>query len=206
MNFNVSRVMTPTLAITAILAAGCSSDDDDNTPTAPTNPANVTAGVSELGLTTLAGLLTSTGLDTVLEGTGPFTLFAPTDAAFAALDADTLAFLTNAANVADLEAALRYHVLDSDTSSTAAGALSSAPTNGGGAVNIETVDGSLYINNARVAMADEIVGNGRIHVIDAVLLPRTTLDTALDERGLDNLTAAIAASSLAPLPEPLTLL
>ncbi len=205
MNLTLSNVTTPALALAAILAAGCSSDDD-NTITPVPDPANVTAGVSSLGLTTLAGVLTSSGLDTVLEGAGPFTLFAPTDAAFAALDPATLAFLTDAANVAVLEDTLRYHLLDGEVSSTAAAALTSTAANNGDSINIETVDGSLYLNNARVANADVTVGNGLIHVVDSVLLPPMDIATALGERGLDNLAAAAAASTLDLAAAPITVL
>ena len=161
MNLTLSNVTTPALALAAILAAGCSSDDsNDTTPPTP-DPANVTAGVTSLGLTTLATLLTDSGLDTVLEGTGPFTLFAPTDAAFTAMDPTYLAFLQDPTNVAVLEDTLRYHLLDGDVTSTAAAALSSTTANNGDDLNIESIDGSLYLNNARVANADETVGNGR---------------------------------------------
>ncbi|WP_419190459.1 fasciclin domain-containing protein [Saltatorellus ferox] len=206
MKLTLTNTLTPAIALASLLAAGCSSDDDGGTNQPPMNPANVTAGVDSLGLTTLASLLEDTGLDTVLAGTGPFTLFAPSNAAFAALDADTLAFLTDPLNVADLEAALRYHVVAGDVSSAAASALSSAVTNNGADVIIDSVDGSLYINDARVATADSIVGNGRIHVIDSVLLPPAGIAAALTDRGFDNLLAAAAASSLDLTAAPITVL
>lgn len=205
MNLTLSNVTTPALALAAILAAGCSSSDDDSS-TPPSDPASVTAGVDSLGLTTLASVLTASGLDTVLEGDGPFTLLAPTNAAFDALDPATLAFLTDPANVLVLEDALRYHVLDGAVSSTDAAALSTTNANNGDALNIETVDGSLYLNDAGVANADVTVDNGLIHVVDSVLLPPMDIATALAERGLDNLAAAAAASTLDLSAAPITVL
>ena len=190
------KFVTSVLASAAILAAGCSSSDSNDPPPPVPDPVDVTAGVGSLGLTTLASLLESTGLDTVLQGVGPFTLLAPSNAAFDALDSAQLAFLMDPANASVLEETLRYHLLDADVSSTAAASQPTIAANNGDLLTIESLDGDLFFNDTRVVNGDVTVGNGRIHVVDSVLLLATDINTAITERGLSHMAAALSASSV----------
>ena len=118
---------------------------------------------------TLATALDKAGLIATLKGKGPFTVFAPTDEAFAKLPAGTLDKLL--ANPEQLKAILLYHVVAGDVPSSAAAKLTSAKTVNGAEIKIAPMGNSLMINDAHVAKADVKASNGVIHVIDKVILP-----------------------------------
>jgi uncharacterized surface protein with fasciclin (FAS1) repeats len=118
---------------------------------------------------TLVSLLQATGLDAALSGKGPFTVFAPTDDAFAKVPASTLTAL--AANPDLLKSVLLYHVVAGSVPASVAATLTSATTLNGSDIGISVVGGSVYINNAKVTTADVFATNGVIHVIDTVLIP-----------------------------------
>lgn len=118
---------------------------------------------------TLATALEKTGLIATLKGKGPFTVFAPTDEAFAKLPAGTLDKLL--ANPEQLKAILLYHVVSGDVPSSAAAKLTSAKTVNGAEIKIAPMGNTLMINDAHVAKADVKASNGVIHVIDKVILP-----------------------------------
>ena len=151
--------------------------------------------------TVLAAVLDSTDLDVVLSGTGPFTVFAPTDAAFDAVDPMTLIslLLDNEA----LSAILTYHVAGDSVMSTDLSDGQVITTLNGGDVTVSIMDGTVMINDATVIVADLVGANGVVHVIDAVLLPpapqpatvveiivnspdHTVLETAVIAAGLDD--------------------
>ncbi|MFU8816024.1 MAG: fasciclin domain-containing protein [Pseudomonadales bacterium] len=117
---------------------------------------------------TLLTALDAAGLTETLSGAGPFTVFAPTDEAFAALPAGALDGLL--ADPDALTQVLVYHVVAGETGSAAITGLSSLTTLQGGTLAISTDDG-VQVDNARVVAADVGASNGVIHVIDAVLLP-----------------------------------
>ena len=111
------------------------------------------------------------GLVDTLRGPGPFTVFAPTDEAFAKLPAGTLATLLKPENKAKLQSILTYHVVAGKVMSQDVVKLDSARTVEGGSIAIKTVDGVVMVNNARVIKADIAASNGVIHMIDTVMLP-----------------------------------
>jgi hypothetical protein len=117
--------------------------------------------------TTLIAALEATDLNTTLKGTGPFTVFAPTDDAFAALDPDVLNWLLS--NPTALTEVLLYHVVSGAYNSTDVAALSSIQTLQGG--NLTITVGSVMVDDANVTAVDIEAANGIIHVIDAVLMP-----------------------------------
>ncbi len=119
--------------------------------------------------TTLATALKAAGLVDALKGDGPFTVFAPTDAAFAKLPEGTLDALLK--DKAKLTAILTYHVVKGEVPASKVVTLSSAPTLNGKSVKIMVHDGKVMVNNATVVKADVKASNGIIHVIDTVLLP-----------------------------------
>jgi uncharacterized surface protein with fasciclin (FAS1) repeats len=121
---------------------------------------------------TLVAAVKAAGLVETLQGAGPFTVFAPTDAAFAKLPAGTVEALL--ADKEKLASILTYHVVSGNVMSNqivkANGAKPS--TVNGQAVDIVVRGGKVYVNGAQVVTADIVASNGVIHVIDAVLLPK----------------------------------
>lgn len=143
---------------------GCDSDSDDSL-------GSIYDVAADNGFTTLLAAVDAAGLKSTLETDGPFTVFAPTDAAFAALPAGTVETLLQPENIDALTDILTYHVVSGRVNSSQVVDLESATTLQGQSVNIEVIEGSVFINGARVSVVDVEADNGIIHVIDAVLLP-----------------------------------
>jgi transforming growth factor-beta-induced protein len=120
---------------------------------------------------TLAKALQAADLIGALKGDGPFTVFAPTDAAFAKLPAGTIESLLEPANKEKLRAILLYHVVSGKVTASDVVKLKEAKTLQGGSVKIKAYGGSVTIDGATVATADVMASNGVIHVIDSVILP-----------------------------------
>jgi uncharacterized surface protein with fasciclin (FAS1) repeats len=118
---------------------------------------------------TLLTAVQAAGLTATLQGPGPFTVFAPTDAAFAAVPAATLEALL--ADPAALAAVLTYHVVPGDVRAAQVVNLSSAPTVNGKELEITVLNGVVRVDGVQVVMTDVLASNGVIHVIDAVLIP-----------------------------------
>ena len=121
---------------------------------------------------TLAAALTAAGLVPTLKGPGPFTVFAPTDAAFAKLPAGTLDDLLKPENKAKLTRILTYHVVAGKVMAADVVKLKSAKTVSGDMISIKVVDTTVMIDGAKVTTADIAASNGVIHVIDTVILPK----------------------------------
>lgn len=130
----------------------------------------VDTAVAAGNFTTLAAALTAAGLIETLKGPGPFTVFAPTDAAFAALPAGTVADLLKPENKDKLIAILTYHVVAGAVMSTDLKEGMKAATVNGKEITI-TLNGGAKVNGVTISTADIKATNGVIHVIDAVLLP-----------------------------------
>jgi uncharacterized surface protein with fasciclin (FAS1) repeats len=129
----------------------------------------VTTAVQAGNFTTLAKALAAADLVGTLQGPGPFTVFAPTDEAFAKLPAGTLEALL--ADKAKLTKVLTYHVVPGSVMAADVVKMSSAKTVQGQSVTIST-RGGVKVDNANVVKTDIVATNGVIHVIDAVILPR----------------------------------
>ena len=141
---------------------------------APAKSADATKDVVDTAVqagsfTTLTKALTAAGLVDTLKGPGPFTVFAPTDAAFAKLPARTLEALL--ADKARLTKVLTYHVVSGNVMAADVMKLSSAKTVEGQSITISKT-GGVKVDNANVVKTDIVASNGVIHVIDAVMLPR----------------------------------
>jgi uncharacterized surface protein with fasciclin (FAS1) repeats len=121
---------------------------------------------------TLVAAVKAADLVDTLKGSGPFTVFAPTDEAFAKLPAGTLESLLKPENKAKLQGILTYHVVPGKVMSHDVVKLDSAKTVQGSSVAIKTANGHVMVNNARVIKADVGASNGVIHVIDTVILPQ----------------------------------
>jgi transforming growth factor-beta-induced protein len=137
---------------------------------APTASKNIVGTAVAAGtFKTLASLLRKAGLAGTLQGKGPFTVFAPTDAAFAKVPKATLAALGK--NKAKLRAVLLHHVVKGKVTAARVVKLSSAKTLNGKSVAIRVTGGKVFVGSARVTTADVMASNGVIHVIDKVLIP-----------------------------------
>ncbi|MFL5641107.1 MAG: fasciclin domain-containing protein [Chloroflexota bacterium] len=119
---------------------------------------------------TLLAAVQAAGLVDTLQGTGPFTVFAPTDAAFAALPAGTLDGLLK--DPAALKKILLYHVVSGSVTADKVVGMTSAASVEGSPIAIAVKDGMVYLNDtAKVVTPDVMASNGVIHVIDQVILP-----------------------------------
>jgi uncharacterized surface protein with fasciclin (FAS1) repeats len=132
---------------------------------------------------TLAAALGAAGLVDTLKGKGPFTVFAPTDAAFAKLPAGTVENLLKPENRAQLVSILTYHVVPGDIrASQLLGRVTPATTVQGGRVSVNGQGGRVRVNGVSVINADVLASNGVIHVIDTVLMPPTQASQARRSR------------------------
>ena len=118
---------------------------------------------------TLTKLVVKAGLADTLSNSGPYTVFAPTDAAFKKVPKSTLKSL--ARHPAKLRAVLLYHVVAGRVPSSQVVMLKSAKTLNGKSVRIHTAGGKVFVNNAKVIKADINASNGVIHVVNRVLIP-----------------------------------
>jgi uncharacterized surface protein with fasciclin (FAS1) repeats len=121
---------------------------------------------------TLAAALKAAGLVDTLKGPGPFTVFAPTDAAFAALPAGTVETLLKPENKQKLIAILSYHVVPGRVPAARVAGMDSATTVQGGSLDIQSSADGVTVDGARVTKTDVEASNGVIHVIDKVLMPK----------------------------------
>jgi uncharacterized surface protein with fasciclin (FAS1) repeats len=167
------------VALAATLAACGSSSSSSSTTasasstssaaTAPAQSNIVQTAVAAGQFKTLVSLVKQAGLAGALSGPGPLTVFAPTDAAFAAVPKATLAELGK--NPAKLKAVLLYHVVKGDVTAAQVTKLKSAKTLEGGSVPIHVTSGKVYIGDAQVTKTNVMTSNGVIHVINRVLIP-----------------------------------
>jgi uncharacterized surface protein with fasciclin (FAS1) repeats len=150
-----------------LVSAGC--DDDSGTATA--NKDLVDTAVAAGTFKTLAAALTAADLVSTLKGPGPFTVFAPTDAAFEKLPPGTVDTLLKPENKAMLQAVLKYHVVSGKVLAADVVKVSKATTLQGQDVSVTVSGSAVKINDANVTTTDVMATNGVIHVIDTVLLP-----------------------------------
>ena len=160
------RSKLATLAVVATVIASISS-----APARATGTDVVDTAVAAGQFKSLAAALDGAGLVSTLKGPGPFTVFAPTDAAFAKLPAGTVDNLLKPENKAQLTAILTYHVVPGRVTAADVAQLTEAKTVNGEMVKVRADGGSVMVNDAKVTAADVTASNGVIHVIDTVILP-----------------------------------
>ena len=131
----------------------------------------VDTAVSAGQFETLAAALGAAGLVETLKGPGPFTVFAPTDAAFAKLPAGTVENLLKPENKDQLVAILTYHVVPGKVMASDVVKVDQAKTVNGKMIMVKTGAGGVMVNDAKVTATDIATSNGVIHVIDSVILP-----------------------------------
>ena len=132
----------------------------------------VDTAVAAGSFNTLVAAVQAAGLVETLKGDGPFTVFAPTDAAFAALPEGTVESLLKPENRDQLVAVLTYHVVPGKVTAAEVVNLSEAGTVNGANVTISSSYGKVRVDGANVVQADVLASNGVIHVIDQVILPQ----------------------------------
>lgn len=159
----------------------------------------VDTAVASRSFKTLAAALEAAGLVGILKGEGPFTVFAPTDDAFAKLPPGTVDSLLKPENKDQLIGVLTYHVVAGRVPANQVVNLAGATTVNGQRVDISTGDGAVRVDNANVVKTDIECSNGIIHVIDAVILPAgDPIPTVAANAGQFNtLLAAVQAAGLA---------
>ena len=172
------------LAALAIGAAGCGGDETAaaeapaqtmgmdtsmGETSAPAEMNIVETAVAAGQFKTLTSLLRQTGLDKTLAEGGPYTVFAPTDKAFAKVPKKTLDAL--ASNPDQLKAVLLYHVADGEVKAADVASTSSVETLNGASLPIKANESVVRVGGAKVIQADVMASNGVIHVIDGVLIP-----------------------------------
>ncbi len=168
----VSKPMTAALAVAIMATTVVACDDDGDGPVGlDPQPNIVEVAVAAGDFETLVAAVTAAGLVETLSGPGPFTVFAPTDAAFAKLPAGTVETLLQPENLAQLQAILTYHVVAGEVRAAQVIQLDAATTVQGDDVAIAVNDGVVSVNDATVLQTDIGASNGVIHVIDTVLLP-----------------------------------
>jgi len=159
---NITAIAALTLLFaTEVFAGNYAKKDKDIVDTA------VAAG----DFTTLAAALQAAGLVDTLKGDGPYTVFAPTDEAFAKLPAGTVETLLLPENKDQLVEILTYHVVPGKVEASDVVLLNSAATANGTDVRIRVVESTVYINDSQVIATDIEASNGVIHVVDTVILP-----------------------------------
>jgi uncharacterized surface protein with fasciclin (FAS1) repeats len=134
-------------------------------------PKNITQTAAYKGFKQLSAALAKAGLDKALEGDGPFTVFAPTDEAFAKIPAEKLAMLFTDAGMADLTKILQAHVVKGTVMASDVKTLKEVETLGGAKFPVVITSTGVTIGNANVTATDVVATNGVIHVIDSVLMP-----------------------------------
>lgn len=197
---------------TATPTAAPTSTPEPTTPPQPTSTTEpmlkdiVDTAVADGRFTTLVAAVEAAGLVDTLKGTGPFTVFAPTDDAFAKLPAGTLDELLKPENKQKLTDILLYHVVSGKVMAADVVKLTSATTVLGKDIKITVKDGKVYLNdNVQVVITDVEASNGVIHVIDTVLLPPADdaamgkmdiVDTAVADGRFKTLATALQAAGL----------
>jgi len=180
--WTLATVIALVVAVPLVVAAcGSSSSSSSASPSAAMTSASpamspaatqdiVDTAVAAGDFKTLATALKAAGLVGALKGPGPFTVFAPTDAAFASLPAGTVATLLKTPK-GELTRILTYHVVPGTVMAADITDGMTAKTLEGSTVKFTVKDGKVYVNGAQVTTADVPASNGVIHVIDKVLIP-----------------------------------
>ncbi len=170
MRHPLTRVFTPILLVVSITLSTVATADHHGMKEKPAADI-VDVAISAGQFNTLTAALDAAGLIGTLKGEGPFTVFAPTDAAFEKLPAGTVETLLKPENKDQLIAILTYHVVPGNVTAEDVVQLSGATTVNGADVAIAVVDGNVRVDDATVIKTDIYASNGVIHVLDSVILP-----------------------------------
>ena len=164
--------MKKQMMIAGIVAAMAITGAATNMGAATADQDIVDTAVAAGSFKTLVKALQAADLVETLKGAGPFTVFAPTDEAFAKLPAGTLETLLKAENKEKLQRLLTYHVVSGKVMASDVVKLQSAKAVSGDTITVKVRNDVVHVDNATVTKADITASNGVIHVIDAVILPK----------------------------------
>jgi transforming growth factor-beta-induced protein len=194
----LSSIAVSLLLASAPLAAQNAPAKPTAAPTAAAKSTIVETAVAAGSFKTLVAAVQAAGLVDTLNGAGPFTVFAPTDEAFAKLPAGTLESLLKPENKAKLAAILTYHVVPGAVKAADVVKLKNAGTVNGQRVDIKVDGAKVKVDGATVVTTDIACSNGVIHVIDSVILPvdGTIVDVAAKNGSFNTLVAAVKAAGL----------
>jgi len=159
------RNIVAATAVSMTMFAGASFADDKKSADI------VDTAISAGQFNTLAKALQAAGLVDTLKGSGPFTVFAPTDAAFAKLPAGTVDSLLKPENKEKLKSILTYHVVPGSVKAAQVVKMTDAKTVNGDTVMFKAQNNAVKVDEANVVKADVVASNGVIHVVDTVLMP-----------------------------------
>jgi len=185
------------LSLPLVFALGACDDESDPTRAGEETGTIVDVAANAGSFSTLLTALDVAGLTSALQGEGPFTVFAPTDEAFAAIAPETLNAVLADPDL--LTAVLTYHVVPGLFTSGEVLNLSSAPTLNGKSLSISVDGGTVRVDNATITATDIRADNGIIHVIDQVILPEAIEDILQVAKGagvFNTLLAAVEAAGL----------
>jgi uncharacterized surface protein with fasciclin (FAS1) repeats len=173
------------LCLTLVLALPALAQEQEMKDRMKAEADIVETAMSAGNFTTLVAALKAADLVDALKGDGPFTVFAPTDEAFAALPEGTLDDLLKSENKAQLQSILKYHVVSGKVKAEKVTTMTEAKTLQGANIGIATADGAVTLtgkNEASVTKTDIMASNGVIHVIDTVLMPPAQTAQMKDEQ------------------------
>ena len=162
----MKRILALTIAVLSISPLTL-----NNVSAAPAGETVVAIAAGNADFSTLVAAVKAAGLVDTLNGAGPFTIFAPTNEAFAKLPKGTVEELLKPENKAKLTAILTYHVVAGKVMAADVKTMM-AKTVQGGSLDIKVADGGVMVNGAKVVKTDIVGTNGVIHVIDSVLMPK----------------------------------
>ncbi len=199
---NIRKRTLSAFMILPLALAFTACDDDDSNPAMVEETGTIVEVARSAGsFNTLLTALDVANLTGALEGNGPFTVFAPTDDAFAAVDPEVLNDLL--ADTEKLAAVLTYHVVPGLFKAADVTNLTTAATLNGKLAGISVSNGSVFIDNATVTATDIEASNGVIHVIDQVILPEPIADIVQTARSAGIFNTLLAAIDAAGLTEAL---
>ena len=201
----VALVCSGSLLIAANPASGvdASYTANDQAQSAASTSDVIATATKAGGFNTLLAALEAAELTSALQGPGPFTVFAPTDAAFAKLPAGTVDSLLKPENKGKLSAILTYHVISGKVPSSALATTPAGETLNGQRIYFKNTDSKWFAENAMIVKTDIACSNGVIHVIDAVIIPSTdTIAAVATSAGKFN--TLLAAAKAAGLVDALT--
>jgi len=165
-------VLVAAVTLTSNLLAGHCSSKKESASTCTSKKDLVAVAAGAENFKTLVAAVKAAGLVETLQGDGPFTVFAPTDEAFAKLPAGTVDNLLKPENRDQLAAILKYHVVPGKVMAADVKTMQ-AKTAQGQSVNLKVSDDGVMVDGAKVVKTDLLAANGVIHVIDAVILPKS---------------------------------
>jgi len=168
----IGAALVTAVTLTSNLLADHCSSNKESTSTCTSKKDLVAVAAGAENFKTLVAAVKAAGLVETLQSDGPFTVFAPTDEAFAKLPAGTLDNLLKPENREQLASILKYHVVPGKVMAADVKTMQ-AKTAQGQSVNLKVSDDGVMVDGAKVVKTDLLAANGVIHVIDAVILPKS---------------------------------